>query len=149
MAFGGEVWSYLFEECYRQGIHKIENSGFQLVGLRVKDLLQNVTHQAKHTVRVSTILRAAIVAVLIAAIEAFAEVVAVLIQINVITIVTVGCILICVRIFIAEARTILSVGLSGANALPIAVVHSLPEHIHTILIRPVVSTATRVTIARR
>jgi hypothetical protein len=53
---------------------------------------------------------------LTAAIEAFAEVVAVLVQINVITIVTVGRILIGVRIFIAEARTILSVGLSGANA---------------------------------
>ena len=85
---------------------------------------------------------------MIAAIEAFAEVVAVLIQINVITIVTVGCILIGVRIFIAEARTILSVGLSGANASLIAVVHSLPEHIGAILIRLVVSTATRVTIVR-
>lgn len=107
---------------------------------------QDISQDAVHAVRVTTVLGVAVVAVLVAATEAFAEVVLIFVYINVVAIVPVGRVLIGVRVLIAASPTIRSIRLPGAIALRVAVVDGLPEHLRAVPVRLVVSAATVVAI---
>ena len=92
---------------------------------------------------------AAVVAIFIAATEAFAEVVVVVVPVHVIAAIAVVRILIGIAVSVVRSPAILPVCLSSAEALLIAVVDGLPEQICAVLIRLVVPAAARVPIARR
>lgn len=109
---------------------------------------QNGAQDGILAVRVATILIAAVMAIFIAATEALAEVVVVLVLVYVKAIIAVVRVLIGIRVLIAVAPTILPVCLSGAEALLIAIVYGLLEQICSVLIRFVVPAATIVTIVR-
>lgn len=91
----------------------------------------------------------AVVTIFISAAKALAEVVAILKQVNIVPVITVGCVLVGVRILVVETPPILSIRLSGAYALFITEVHGPPKHIRAVLIRLVVSTPAIVAIAVR
>ncbi len=91
---------------------------------------------------------AAVVAVLITASEAFAEVVVVLVSVYVVASVAVVRVLVRIGIPIVAAPAILAVCLSGTEALFITVVNGLAEQICAVLIRLVVPAAAIVSIAR-
>src|SRR6266496_2750084 len=92
---------------------------------RVEDALQHVPQEIEHAVRVTTILIATVKAIFITATEAFAEVVLILIQPDIIAIVAIGGVLVGIRILVIEAVAILAVGLSSLYAFSIAVVEGL------------------------
>ncbi len=116
--------------------------------LQVENLRHNRPQNGIVAAGVDTILIAALVAIFIAATEALAEVVVVILLVYVKAIIAVVRVLIGIRVFIVVAPTIRPVCLSGAVALIIAVVYGLLEQICTVLIRFVVPAATRVTIIR-
>src|ERR1051325_11904042 len=90
----------------------------------------------------------AVVAILIAATEALAEVIVVVIPLYVIAIIPVIRILIGIRVPVVGCPAILSVCLSSTKTLLIAVVHGLPERLCAVLIRLVVAAFARGPIAR-
>jgi hypothetical protein len=120
-----------------------------LVALQVEDSLQDAAYEVERTIRVCAIPGAAVVPVLIAAPEALAKVVAVLVQIDVVTVITVGRVLIGVGVAVVEAPPVLAVRLARAHAFLVTQVHRLTEHIGTVLIRLVISTTAIVAIAVR
>ncbi len=91
----------------------------------------------------------AVVPVLIAAPEALTEVVTVLVQIDIVPVITVGRVLIGVGISVIGAPPVLSVRLASAHAFLVTEVHGLPKHIGAVLIRLVISTTAIVAIAVR
>jgi len=91
-------------------------------------------------------LMTAIVAIFVAATEALAEVIVVIIPLYVIAIITVVGILIGVRVLVVGLPAILPVCLSSTKAFLIAVVHGPPERLCAVLIRLVVAATARVPI---
>lgn len=120
-----------------------------LVALQVEDCLQDAAYKVEDAIRVRAIPGAAVVTVLKTAPKTFAEVVAVLRQVNIVTIVAICRVLISVRILVVETPPVLSIRLTGAHAFLIAEVQGPPKHIGTVLIRLIVSTAAIVAVAVR
>jgi hypothetical protein len=121
----------------------------RLVALQVEDCLQDAAYEVEPTVRVCAVPGAAVVPVLIAAPEALAKVVAVLVQIDIVTVITVGRVLIGVGIAVIGAPPVLPVRLARAHTFLVPKVHGLSEHIGPVLIRLVISTTAIVAIAIR
>lgn len=117
-------------------------------GLQVEDLAQNGAKDAVASVVEASILITAVIAILIPATETFAEVVAVLLEIDVVAAIAIGRVLIGVRVLIVETPSVLTVGRARVIALLIAVVDRLPQHLRSILIGLVVAAAAIVTIVR-
>ena len=106
-----------------------------------------VKHAAR-TVRVATIFVAAAVSILIAATEALAKIVVVVVLGEIVATIAIVRIPISIRALVIGTLVILAVCLTGAEAFLVAVVHGLPKQVCAILIRLVVGAATIVTIAR-
>jgi hypothetical protein len=115
----------------------------------LEDSSEHVAQEAKHPVRVCAVLILAVVAVFVAATEAFAEVVLVLRQINVVTVVPDAGVLIPETLLIAVPPTILTVRLACTNAFFVTIPHRLPKQICGVLVSLVVSPAAIVAILRR
>jgi hypothetical protein len=94
-------------------------------------------------------LPSAVIAVLITASEAFAEVVAVVVHANVVTAISESRVLVSERIVVIEAPAILTIRLTRLDTFLITRPHGLPELIRCILIRIVVSPAAIVAVNRR
>ena len=107
---------------------------------------QNGRQDGILTVYVIPILRAAVVAVFIAATKSLAEIILVFILVHVIAIIAIACILIGIRVSVVRSPPVLLVCLAGMEAFLIAIVHGLSEYICTVLIRFVAPAATIVTI---
>ena len=120
-----------------------------LVALQVEDRLEDAGYDVEHTVSVCAVPCTTVITVLIPAPEAFAEVVAVLDQVDVVTVVPVGGVLICVAVAVVEAPTVLAIRLAGEHALLVTQVHRLAQHVRGVLIRVVISTTAVVAIAVR
>ena len=90
-----------------------------------------------------------VVAVFIAAPEALAKVVVVVVPVHVIAVIAVVCVLIGIRVSVVGTPVILAVCLSGPKAFLVTVINALAEQICAVLIRFVVTPATTVTIGRR
>ena len=95
-----------------------------------------------------TVLITAVVAVLIAATESLAEVVVVIVPVDIKAIVAEVRVLIGVRVLVVGMPPVLAVCLSGPEAFAVAVVHCLPQHIGAVLIDLVVVAAALVPINR-
>lgn len=91
----------------------------------------------------------AVIAVLITASEAFAEVVAVVVHANVVTAIPEGRVLVSERIVVIEAPAILTIRLTRSDTFLIAIPHGLPELIRCILVGVVVPPAAIVAVDRR
>ena len=91
----------------------------------------------------------AVIAVLITASEAFAEVVAVVVHANVVTAIPESCVLVSERIVVIEAPAILTIRLTRSDTFLITIPHGLAELIRCILVRVVVTAAAIVAINRR
>lgn len=91
----------------------------------------------------------AVIAVLITASEAFAEVVAVVVHANVVTAIPESRVLVSERIVVIEAPAILTIRLTRSDTFLITITHGLPELIRCVLIRIVVSAAAIVAVNRR
>lgn len=116
----------------------------------VEYLLKDGAQDTYSAVGVTAILRALVVSVPITPAEALAEVVAILLSINVVAVIAVGRILIGIGVLIAGiAPAVLAVGLPGAKALLVTVVNGLTKKLSPVLVRLVVSAATRVAIVIR
>ncbi len=96
----------------------------------------------------ATVLIAAVVAVLITALEALAEVVVVGALGYVITTIAVVRVLIGIRALVVRAPAVLAVCLSGKEALLVPIVHGLSKHVGAVLIGLVVLPAAPVAIVR-
>src|SRR5262249_52632394 len=94
---------------------------------------------------VTPILSATVVAIIIAAPEARAEVIAILLRVDIIPRIAVGRVLVGVRIAITIPPAILLVGLSDLEAFFVPVIHRLPEQLRPILVRFVVPALTIIT----
>jgi hypothetical protein len=116
--------------------------------LEVEDRPQNGAQNRTLSVGIRAVLMLSAVAVFIAATEALAEVVVVVVPIDVEATVTVVGILIGKGALVVGPRAILPIGLPGAMALVITVVHGLPEQIHAVSIGLVGLAPTRVPIVR-
>ena len=92
---------------------------------------------------------AAVEAVFVAATETFAEVVTVLRQIDIVTAITEGRVLIGVRVLITETPSIFPVRLSGAKAFFITVPYSLPQHVRAVSIHLIVPATAIVAVLDR
>ena len=117
--------------------------------LQVEDHRQHGAQDGVPSGRMHAISVAAVIAIFIAATEALAEVVAVVVPLYVEATISVVPILIGIRIQVIERPAILPVCLSSPETLLIAIVHGLPEHDGAVLIRLVVAASTRVPIAWR
>jgi hypothetical protein len=111
-------------------------------------LRQESVQDARPAVRILTILITAAVAVFIATLEAFAEIIVVVVLGQIVATVAVVRVPIGIRVALVGMPAILPICLSGAEAFLVAVVYSLPEQVCAILIRLVVPAATIVTITR-
>src|SRR5450759_2089585 len=117
--------------------------------LQVEDHRQHGAQDGVPSGRMHAISVAAVIAIFIAATEALAEVVAVVVPLYVEATISVVPILIGIRIPVIERPAIVPVCLSSPETLLIAIVHGLPEHDGAVLIRLVISASTRVPIAWR
>ena len=113
-----------------------------------EDLRQDDVKHRVGTVRISAVLIAAAVAVFIAATEALAEVVVVVVSLYVITVIAVVCVLIPIRTLVVGTPAILAVRLSSPESFLVTVVNGLTEIICGVLINLVVVVATMVTVDR-
>jgi hypothetical protein len=123
----------------------------RLVSIRLKleDRSEDIAQETKHPIRVGPVPILAVVAVFVAATEAFAEVVLVLGEINVVTVISHAGVLIPETLLVAVSPTILTVRLAGANTFFVTISHCLPKQICRVLVCLVVSPATIVAILRR
>ena len=88
----------------------------------------------------------ATIPVLIAPTKAFAEIVVVLVLVDVVAVIAVVRVLIGVRILVVGPPPVLAVRLSGAEAFLVAVIHGLPERVRAVLIDLVVAASPLVAI---
>ena len=116
--------------------------------LEAEDLPQNGIKHAIRAVRIAPVLVTAAIAVLVAATEALAEIVVVVVPFYVITVVAVVCVLIPIRILVVGTPAILAVRPSSPESFLVTVVNGLPEIICGVLINLVVAVATLVPINR-
>ena len=117
-----------------------------LVGSQVENLRKDRAQYAVTAVRIAAVLEAPVVAVFVTAPEAFAEVVVVLAQIDVVAVVTVRRILIREGILVIEVPTILTIRQAGLITLIVAVLDGLPEHLCAVLVRLVILAAAIIAI---
>lgn len=89
-----------------------------------------------------------VVAVFVAPLEALAKVISVVFRVNVVAVVAVGRVLVGIALAEVGAPIVLTVGLSGAEAFLIAIVHRLAQRVGAVLIDFVVGAAAVVTINR-
>jgi len=87
-----------------------------------------------------------VIAVLITASEALAEVVAVVVDANVVTAIPEGRVLVGERVVVIESPAVLTIRLTRSDAFLVTVPQSLPELIRCVLIRIVVSPAAIVAV---
>ena len=80
-----------------------------LVGFKVEDTSQDGSEDAVRSIVIAAILIAAIVAIFITTSEAFAEVVLILSQTDIVAVVAEGCVLISIRVLIVASPTILTI----------------------------------------
>jgi hypothetical protein len=91
---------------------------------------------------------AAAVSVFVAALEALAEIVVIVVLGQIVATVAVVRVPVGIRVAVVGMPAILPVCLSSGEAFLVAIVHGLPEQVCAILIRLVVAAATIVAIAR-
>ena len=91
----------------------------------------------------------AVVAIFIATTEALAEVIVIIVLGNVIATIPVVRVLIGIGVLVVGAPPILTIGISGEEALFITVIYGFPKHIRAVLIGFVVAATAVVTIIRR
>src|SRR6185436_16531906 len=106
-------------------------------GTKVQDLRDEARQDLEGSVDVLAVLAATVVTVLVAALESLPEVVVVLRLVDVQAAVTVVGVLVGPRVAVAEAPAVLLVGLAGAIAFLVAVVHRLLQQVRAVLARVV------------
>ena len=116
--------------------------------LEAKYLRQDGVKHAIGTIFINAISIAAVIAILIASTESLAEVIVVVVSLNVITVVAVVRVLIAVRTPVIGTPAIFAVCRSGVKSFLVTVVHRLAKRVRAILIRLVVVAATLVAIDR-
>ena len=116
--------------------------------LEAKYLRQDGVKHAVRTIFIDAIPIPAVIAILIASTESLAEVIVVVVSLNVITVVAVVRVLIGVRTPVIGTPAILAVCRSGVKSFLVTVVHRLAKRVRAILIRLVVVAATLVAIDR-
>jgi len=116
--------------------------------LKAEHLPQYGVEHAVGSVRAPPILVLTVIAVLISALKSFAEIVVVVIPLHVVAVVAVVRILVGVGALIVRIPPVLTIGLSGAVSLLVAVVCRLPEHVGAVLVRLVVVPASVVLVDR-
>jgi hypothetical protein len=94
--------------------------------LQVEDQRQDISQNAVRAVRIISILISVVVTILISPLESFAEIVAVVFGVHVVTVVAIVRVLISVAVAIVGTPVVLTVSLSGAEALFVAGIHRLP-----------------------
>jgi hypothetical protein len=117
--------------------------------LQTQDLLKDRPHYVEGSVRVAAVAEAAVVAILIAPLEALAEVVAILVETDVVPVIAVGSVAVGVGVSIFESPMILSIRLPRANPFFITESDGLSKEIGAILARLVVSTGVIVPVEGR
>lgn len=114
--------------------------------LQAEDLIEDRPQNAVASVRVAAVLRAAVVAVLITTPKTFAEVILIIVQVDVVAVVTIARVLVGVSFFRTEAITVLTVGLSRVETFGVTVIDRAAQHLRAVLARFVVAAAAAVTI---
>ncbi len=117
--------------------------------LQAKDLLEDRAENAVAAIRVAAIARAAVITVFITTAKTLTEVMLILAQFDVVTVVSVARILIGVRVIGIEAPAVLTVSLACLEAFAVTVVDRATQHLRAVLARLVVAAATLITIVVR
>ena len=117
--------------------------------MQTQDLLEDRAENAVAAIRVATIARAAVVTVFITAAETLTEVILILVQIDVVTVISVARILIRVSFFRIEAPAVFTVGLTRVETFAVTIVNRALQHLRAVLVRLVVAAATAIAIVVR
>lgn len=116
--------------------------------LKVEDLLQNAVENVIVSVGITTISVSSVVTIFIAATEALAEVVVVVVLAYIVAAIAIVCVPIDKRASVVGMPAISMVSPSGSKAFLITVSHGLLQQPDPVLIRFVIGAATMVTIVR-
>jgi hypothetical protein len=122
------------------------NTSFRL---QIQDRRQHFAENGVLSVGVPAVTLLALVAVVVAPPESFAEVVAVIVRIDVTALVAVIGVLIGIRVSVARFPTVLAVRFSGAKSFVVTELDRPLEHPRAVLVRFVVPATARVSVARR
>src|SRR5688500_16532148 len=100
--------------------------------LEPNDPFEDRSEDAVASIRVTAVLRTAVVTVLVTAPESLTEVILILAQINIVSIVAIACVLIAIRLFGTITITILSIGLAGREPFPITIIDRALQHLRAV-----------------
>ncbi len=120
----------------------------RLVPAQVKNQVQNISKDGISAPRITPVLTAAVVAVFITATEAFAKVVLIISDVDIVSVVTITGIQIRIAILRIKAPSVLLVGLTGVEAFFVTRIDCLSEQVRPVLIHVVVLAIAIVPIVR-
>src|SRR6266404_3804452 len=120
----------------------------RLVPAQVKNQVQNISKDGISAPRITPVLTAAVVAVFITATEAFAKVVLIISDVDIVSVVTITGIQIRIAILRIKAPSVLLVGLTGVEAFFVTRINCLSEQVRPVLIHVVVLAIAVVAIGR-
>ena len=120
----------------------------RLVPAQVKNQVQNISKDGISAPRITPVLTAAVVAVFITATEAFAKVVLIISDVDIVSVVTITGIQIRIAILRIKAPSVLLVGLTGVEAFFVTRINCLSEQVRPVLIHVVVLAIAIVPIVR-
>ncbi len=120
----------------------------RLVPAQVKNQVQNISKDGISAPRITPVLTAAVVAVFITATEAFAKVVLIIGDVDIVSVVTITGIQIRIAILRIKAPSVLLVGLTGVEAFFVTRINCLSEQVRPVLIHVVVLAIAIVPIVR-
>lgn len=117
-----------------------------LVSDDIQDRSNNRSQQRIFPVAVRTILCTSVVTVLVSSFEALTEIVTIFVHRDVVVIVTVGGILVAIRILVIAAPVVVPVSLSGLQTRFVTIIQGVTEHLRTILAGVVILAAAIVSV---
>ena len=120
----------------------------RLVPAQVKNQVQDISEDGIPAPRITPVLTAAVVAVFITATEAFAKVVLIISDVDIVSVVTITGIQIRIAILRIKAPSVLLVGLTGVEAFFVSRIDCLSEQVRAVLIHVVVLAIAIVAIVR-
>jgi hypothetical protein len=111
-----------------------------------KDRLEDRSEDLVLAVPVRTVFVPSIIAVLISALESLAEIIAVLVETDVVRVITEAGVLISIRRLVVVSPTVLTIRLTGIEALFVAAVNGTLDHLSAVATRVVIVTVAVIAI---